>query len=278
MLTRTRKRLLSGVTASVLATTFVVPGAARPAQAAVDPSTVVAIIQFASAAFQSFKSSQNGGLTLEQATSQIINAVNTSRDVIIAHADALAVADATACVRHHILEFADIESFPLSIKQRWAQDVTACVTLIDALWSAVAQDNYSAKNELGILLGAVGPIALIARAQARFSTTELTTLLVNAFTRVRGTLGYPSCTGTFYGVSEEFWLYHNEPVVLAGSVSCFIAWDRYIRDYVGGIGDSGYFTFQGGALIDYDYGPLMQQSLQRSAGGVANAALAQLQS
>jgi hypothetical protein len=278
MLSRTRKRLLAGATATVLATTAVVPGAARPAQAAVDPSTVVAIIQFASAAFQSFKSSQDGGLTLEQATSQIINAVNASRDAINAHADALAVAEATACVRHHVLEFADIASFPLSLKQRWAQDVTACVTLIDALWSAVVQDNYSAKNELGILLGAVGPIALIARAQARFGTTELTTLLVNAFTRVRGSFGYPNCFGTFYGVNEEFWLYHYEPVVLSGAVWCVAIWDAVTRDYIGMASRGGYFTFQGGALIDYDFGPLMQESLSLSAGGVAIAALAQLQS
>ncbi|HEX6685968.1 MAG TPA: hypothetical protein VF062_24540 [Candidatus Limnocylindrales bacterium] len=273
-----RKRLLIGVTATVLATTAVVPGAARPAQATVDPSTVAAIIQFAVSAFQSFKGSQNGGLTLEQATVRIISAINLSRDAINAHADELAMADATACVRHHVLEFADIAAFPLSIKQRWAQDVTACVTLIDALWNAVLENNYTAKNQLGILLGAVGPIALIARAQARFSTVELTNLLVNAFTRVKNAFAPPYCTGTPYFINEEFWLYHYEPVLLSGGIFCSGPWDITTRTNIGTVGAGGYFWFQGGNLLNHDFGPLEQQYLRENAAGVAIAALAQLQS
>lgn len=278
MLTRMRKRLLTGVTVAVVATTAIVPGTARPAQATVDPATVASIIQFAVSAFQSFKSQQSGGLTLEQATARIISAVNLSRDAINAHADELAVAEATGCVRHHVLEFADIASFPLSIKQRWAQDVTACVTLIDALWNAVLPNNYSAKNQMGILLGAVGPIALIARAQARFGTTELSNLLVNAFTRVKNEFGYPQCTGTPYFINEEFWLYHYDPVILAGGVFCIGPWDIVTRTNLGTVSAGGYFWFHGGSLINYDFGPLMQQYLNENAAGVANAALAQLQS
>ncbi|MGX7669517.1 hypothetical protein [Plantactinospora sp. DSM 117369] len=275
MVTRMKKRLLAGASATVLATGVLVPGAARPAQA-VDPGTVASIIQFAAAAFSYFKGSQSGGMTIEQATRQIISAVNTSRDAIIAHADALAVAEATACVRHHVLEFADIAEFSLSLKQRWAQDVTSCVTLIDALWSGVGADNTGARNQLGILLGAIGPIALIARAEARFSTAELTTLLVNAFNRAKLRF-QPTCFGTPYFINEEFWLYHPEPVWLDGGFFCYGGYDSIVQDYVGMAATGGRAWFQGGNLLEYDFSPLVDASSRQTAHGVAVAALAQLQ-
>lgn len=272
-MTRLRKRFATGMAAVVLATGLVVPGGARPAQAAVDPTTVAAIIQFAAAAYSYFNSSQNGGLTLEQATSQIIGAVNASRDAINAHADALAVAEATGCVRHHVLEFADIAEFPLSLKQRWAQDVTSCVTLIDALWNAVT--NASAKNQLGILLGAIGPIALIARAQARFSVAELRSLLVNAFTRVQ-TQWQPYCMGTPYGVNEEFWMNYHDPIWLDGGFFCSGPYDTVTRTHVAQASAGGMGLFQYGALIQYDFSPLIDAASKQYAHGVAVASLAQL--
>ncbi|BCB76832.1 hypothetical protein GCM10022251_49100 [Phytohabitans flavus] len=270
---RLRTRLVAGVAAAVLATGLVVPAKARPAQAAVDPATVAAIIQFAASAYAYFNSSQNGGLTLEQATSQIIGAVNASRDAINAHADALAVAEATGCVRHHVLELADIEEFPLDLKQLWAQDVTRCVTLIDALWNAVT--NATAKNQIGILLGAIGPIALIARAQARFSVTELKSLLVNAFTRVQ-TQWQPYCMGTPYGVNEEFWMNYHDPIWLDGGFFCFGPYDTVTRTYVGQASAGGLGLFQHGMLIQYDFSPLIDAASKQYAHGVAVASLAQL--
>ncbi|WP_213450638.1 hypothetical protein [Rhizomonospora bruguierae] len=270
-----RKRLAAGVSAAVLATAALVPTGAKPARA-IDPGTVITIIQFASAAYSYFQGSQRGGLTLEQATSQMLSAVNASRDAINAHADALAVAEATGCVRHHVLEFADLEEFPLALKQMWAQDVTACVTLIDALWGAVGETNALARNELGILLGAIGPIALIARAQARFSTTDLTALLVAAFKRAR-THFTPYCYGVFYGVNEEFWMYHPEPVWLDGGYFCQGGYDVPTRTTLGSASASGIGLFQGGMLVQYDFSPLIAASSRQTAHGVAVAALAQLE-
>lgn len=268
-----RRRLVAGVTAAVLATGAAVPGGARPAQA-VDVTTVAAIIQFAAQAYSAYRNSQSGGLTLEQATSQIIGAVNASRDAINAHADTLAVAEATGCVRHHVLEFADIEYFPTSIKQRWAQDVTACVTTIDALWNAVGSTNFVAKNQLGILLGAIGPIALIARAQARFSTTDLAALLNSAFERARLTFT-PYCMGTPY-VGEEFWLSHPDPVWVDGGFFCSGAYDAVTRTTIGEASAGGAGLFHQGMLVQYNFTPLIERSSAQTAHGVAVASLAAL--
>jgi hypothetical protein len=253
----------------VLATAVAVPGGARPAQA-VDPATVGVVIQFAAAAFSFYQSSQSGGMTLEEATTRITQAVENSRDAILAHADQLAVAEASACARHHVLEFADIEEFPLGLKQRWAQDVTGCVTLIDALWGSVGQSSYEAKQQLGIALGAVGPIALIARAQAGFSTGELTSLLVSAFDRVRLSFT-PYCYG-IPNVPEEFWLSHVDPVWVPGWLVC--------QSYPGEPSSASRYDdalYLGGGLIRYDHWQvIIDQASRTSAHGVAVAALAVL--
>ncbi|MEQ4300863.1 hypothetical protein ABNF97_05630 [Plantactinospora sp. B6F1] len=260
-------------TAAVVATAVVVPGAARPAQA-VDPGTIVAVAQFALQAYGYFSSSEKGGMTIEEATSRIIVQINSTRNTIIAHLDGLATAEARACAEHHLLEFADIEEFSLSLKQRWAQDVTSCVTLINSLWSSVA--TLSAKNQLGIALGTVGPIALVARAQARFSTTELKTLLIGAFERVQQRFT-PYCQAT-PNVSEEYWQMNPDPSWVYAWYSCKPApepphWWENVGDY--SVYEVGLWHW--GSPVNYpNWQAVIDGSKRLSAASVAEAALSQL--
>ncbi|MBE1491547.1 hypothetical protein [Plantactinospora soyae] len=268
-----KQKLLKMVTATVLATAVVVPGAARPAQAT-DPATIVAVAQFALQAYGYFNSSEEGGMTIEEATSRIIVEINNTRNTIIAHLDGLATAEARACAEHHLLEFADIEEFSLSLKQRWAQDVTACVTLINSLWGAVS--TLSAKNQLGIALGTVGPIALVARAQARFSTVELKNLLVGAFERIQQRFT-PYCQAV-PNVTEVYWELNPDPSWVSAWYSCQPApepphWAEGIGSYT--VYEVGLWHW--GTPVNYPNWPAVIDGSERvSAYSVAEAALTQL--
>jgi Ricin-type beta-trefoil lectin domain-like len=269
MMSKLRRRLLPGVVAAVLATGAVVPGGARPAQAAVDPATVQFVTQFALTAFGLFRNSQNGGLTLEQATAQIISAVRSSGAQIQAHMDALAIAETNGCVAHHVLEFVDSPEWSLSLKQRWAQDVTSCVTQIDALWNAIGQYNYAGKQQLALNLGILAPIALTARAQAQFSTEALQAILVTAFRRVKSTFT-PNCAG-YPNVGEEFWQTYFDPIWLTGTFTC------QAPGSIGLASETGVGLFQGGALLQYDRMPVLRAlSSERSPHKMAVQALRDL--
>ncbi|MEE6256996.1 hypothetical protein [Plantactinospora sonchi] len=267
-----RRRLLRVVAASALATALVLPSGAQPARA-VDPGTIATIISFASQAYGYFSSSQSGGMTIEQATTLMIQRIQGAQNAIIAHMDQLATAEAKACARHHVLEFADIEEFSASLRQRWAQDVTACVTLIDSLWGALGgAQNSPARHELGMALGAVGPIALVARARAGFSTVELRNLLVTAFDRVRISFT-PYCYAT-PDVSEEYWqMYPGESWVPAWYTCFSVNGDLGIGSWT--VYEVGRWAW--GAPVDYpNWQTVFDEAGRRSAYGVAVAALAQL--
>lgn len=181
-----RRGLLRGVIVALLTAVIAIPCAVQPAAASaapaartpvetqVDPATVMTIVKGLYDLWRSFKS---GGMTVEQATAQILAAVNSAKVEIIAHMDRLAAAEARACATRHVIELADINQFNPTTMQLWAQDATGCVTLIDSLLSTVV--DKAAADSLGVSLDVVGPIALIARSRAGFSTTGLTAVLIN---------------------------------------------------------------------------------------------------
>src|SRR3954452_17778682 len=97
-LTRLRGRFVGVLLAAVTATaSLALP--AKPANA-VDPGTVAAAAQAAYSAYQKFVAHE---LTLQQATTQIINAIDAAKTQIIAHVDRLAAADARACTRAAVI-------------------------------------------------------------------------------------------------------------------------------------------------------------------------------
>ena len=185
-----RKRLLRGVTSAVVAVALALPGGARPA-AAVDPGTIATIIGAATGLFNFIKGLNSGGLSLESATRQIIAAVDNAKTAIIVEVDRVAAAQAKACATRAVIEVADIERFNPDVLQQWAQDATGCVTLIDSLISTVSDPGSI--DQLGVALNVVGPIAVLARGRAGFSTTSLQPLLRQANLNIIARLA-PTCS------------------------------------------------------------------------------------
>lgn len=136
----------------------------------------VAVVQAAYAAYQAYSASQ--ALTLEQATQQILSAIDSAKTEILSHIDQVATADARACARQAVIDFADITRFTTDTLQAFARDTTGCVTRIDSLLGAVT--DKAALDQLGFAVDAVGPISLVARARAGFDTAGLKGTLVNA--------------------------------------------------------------------------------------------------
>jgi hypothetical protein len=167
--------------AATLSLAVLLTGTAQPAQA-IDPVTTAQVITAAVKAYEAWKSNQSTG--------KVLDAINEAKTAIIAHADALAAADAKACTRHAVVEAADAAHFSPDVLTIWAQQVTGCVTLIDSLLNAVADKN--AISELGFALGTVGPIALATRKQAGLSTAGVLAILIGSHTTVK-TKAAPAC-------------------------------------------------------------------------------------
>src|SRR6185295_15060915 len=135
MTTILKKLMIRGLVAAVAATGLAVPAAGRPAQAT-DPVTITQVIEFASAAYSLFKRSKSGGLTLQEAVARMITEVRRSEAAILNRMDELTVAEVRGCSDHALLEFVESQDFSLSLKQRFAQDVTGCITDINVRYDA----------------------------------------------------------------------------------------------------------------------------------------------
>lgn len=183
-----RRGLARYAVACAMAVVVTLPGGARPAQA-VDIGTITAVINASRAAYGLWKDFTGGGKELEAAVAQITAEIEKAKTAILSHVDLLAAAEARACARHAVVELADIDTFDQVTMRTWAQQVTACVTLIDSLAATVG--DQAAIDQLGFALNSVGPIALVARARAGFSTTALTAVLLSGNTTVANRIDPP---------------------------------------------------------------------------------------
>jgi hypothetical protein len=142
-----------------------------------------------SSLFGSLTSILMGGFNLNgvlsQAISGIIGAIQQSESDILGQIDQLASVQAVSCSNDAVLEYPDINNFNPDVLQNWAQSTTSCVSTIEALWAAIPASNVKVRNELGIALSTVGPIAVTAREKAGLSTTALVSSLISAFTNVK---------------------------------------------------------------------------------------------
>ncbi|MEU5695246.1 hypothetical protein [Actinosynnema sp. NPDC020468] len=182
-----RTTLMRALTSMTLAVAVVLPAAAQPA-AAVDIGTIYSWVQKAYGLYKQF--SGGGGLSIGEATTKIIAEIDQARTDILAHVDQVAVADARACTRAAVIDFADIERFTPDTLQAYARDATACVTLIDSRLSAVT--DKASLDQLGFALAAIGPVSLVARSRAGFSTAGLVATLRTANTAVVAKLEPPA--------------------------------------------------------------------------------------
>ncbi|HET9141462.1 hypothetical protein [Actinophytocola sp.] len=181
-----RKRLTRAVIALTLAITVTATGTIKPAPAQAGPVRVqydiIAIIGAVKTLVDIWRSFRGGGMSIEAATQQILGAINTAKTDILSHMDRLAAAEARSCATRHVIELADIQQFNPTTMQIWAQDATGCVTLISSLLDVVT--DKAAADTLGAAFDVIGPIALIARSRAGFSTEALRAVLVSGNNKI----------------------------------------------------------------------------------------------
>ncbi|GIJ56630.1 hypothetical protein [Virgisporangium aurantiacum] len=190
-----KRRLFRTTAAALLAIAVMLPGGARPA-AAVSPVVIAGYVRIAVEAYTTIRDFLRPGASqddLQRAVRQIIAAIESSKTEILNRIDAIATADASACARQSVVEFADIELFTPQTMQRWAQDATGCVTRIQSLIGVVGDKAQT--DLLGLALNTAGPIAIAARARAGFSTDALRGIVAQG-NRSLVTLLEPACTFT----------------------------------------------------------------------------------
>ncbi|HKT04476.1 MAG TPA: hypothetical protein VJT31_33590 [Rugosimonospora sp.] len=183
-----KRRLFRLGTAAVLAVGVAVPLGAQPAQA-VDPGTVVAVIEAAYSLYQKF--AKSGGLTLDQAVAQIKTAIQNAQTNIINQIDLVAVASVRACAESAVINYADIDRLSPDALQTFAMDATACVTQAQSLIPAVTATPV-AVDQAGFAMNTVGPLALVARAKAGLGTSALASVLAGGNTSLLSAL-LPTC-------------------------------------------------------------------------------------
>jgi hypothetical protein len=178
-------------TTAIAAMTAAVVVAANPMPAqAVDPATIVGA---AMKAYEAYQKLAGGALTLDDATTKIINAVNAAKTDIMRHTDRLATAEVRACTTSAVINVADIAALSPDGRQLFALNATDCVTLAQSLLSTVS--SLAAVDELGFAVNVVGPISLLARTSAGLMTGGLRSSLISADNTVLARLK-PSCHDT----------------------------------------------------------------------------------
>ncbi|MGN9908282.1 hypothetical protein ACTMTJ_12130 [Phytohabitans sp. LJ34] len=215
-----RARVVRVLVAALVAVAVVVPGTVRPAQADT-ADEINKYLDIANKAVTLVKSILGGGASdaaIKSAVQQIIAAVEGAKTQIIAHVDALAAAEVQGCVRHHVIEFADIDRFDnQTVLQLWAQDATGCATLASSVLRAVS--DKAAADNLAAVVNIIGPIAMAARARAGFQTFGLTSELRSANQVAIQTLA-PRCV--------EGWAWFENDIPF---------WEIYCAAYNGDVAD-----------------------------------------
>jgi hypothetical protein len=176
-----------------LALVVVIATASLPSRTA-EAVSVADIVSGLKKAYDAYQKYRGGQYTLEQATSDMLDAIDEAKDEILAHIDAIAAADAHACARGVIINAEHMASADESVRQQLAFDSVYCLSLIEAYLATV--NDEAAVDTLGFALNALGPVVKMAYAQAGFpDDPDITDLLVNGNLAVIAKL-YPHCVVT----------------------------------------------------------------------------------
>jgi hypothetical protein len=163
--------------------------AGTPQANAQDAGQIVAFVKGAYEAYKMLTATHE--LTLDEATTRIIDAVNAVKTDTISHIDRVAAAEVQACARSAVIDFEDIRIFSLDNQQAFARDATECVSLATSYIASV--NDLGAVDQLGFAVNVVGPIALLARSYVGLSTDTLKSTLIAADDSVVSKLN-PSCS------------------------------------------------------------------------------------
>jgi hypothetical protein len=183
-----RARLVSAALALPTAAVVVFAGSPPPAHA-VEPGTILTAAKAAYEAYRMFAQTQE--LTLDQATTRIIDVVNDAKTEIISHVETIGAADVRACTRSAVSGLENIRRLSPDNQQAFALRTTDCVTLAEA-YVATFQDR-GAVDQIGFAVNIAGPIALFAHSHANLSTGSLKGTLIAANNGVVSKLR-PSCS------------------------------------------------------------------------------------
>jgi Skp family chaperone for outer membrane proteins len=186
-----RTRIVSAAVALPLAVAAVFANA--PSANAVDAGTIVSAVKQAYDAYKML--TQTHQLTLDEATTRIIDAVNAAKAETIKHIDQIATDDVQACATSAVIDFEDLQRFNLSNQQAFARDASYCVALAQTYINTV--NDPGEVDQLGFAVNVVGPIALIARSYLGLSTGTLTKTLIAADNTIVAKLN-PRCSTTTY--------------------------------------------------------------------------------
>ncbi|MEQ4300862.1 hypothetical protein ABNF97_05625 [Plantactinospora sp. B6F1] len=166
-------KLLRGFAATALALAVMLPGATQPAHA--DPDdTNNSLVDMLDLALNLLGRVGDGNVSpadLAAMTQDVINALNEAESAVIAHIDAIAVADIRDDATAAIIEFEDINNFAEETLEDWAQDVTHDAVRASSYLDAVS--GKAAIDDVGYAVVTLFPIAMVARARAGFGTTNL---------------------------------------------------------------------------------------------------------
>ncbi|WP_422772038.1 hypothetical protein ACN28C_02735 [Plantactinospora sp. WMMC1484] len=188
-----KARLLRGFAAAALTLTLVLSGAAQPAHATDPDGPNDSLIDMVDFALSLLSRVGDGGVSpaeLAAMTQDVINALNEAESAVIAHLDAIAVADIRDDATAAVIEFDDINNFAEETLEDWAQEVTH-----DAIRASTYLDALSGKgaiDDVGYAVVTLYPIALVARARAGFGTANLRTNYRAALQKLIDKLA-PSC-------------------------------------------------------------------------------------
>jgi hypothetical protein len=185
--------------AVALAFAILVPVSIQPAQAQPGSTQSVTTVQewltIVNTAWNLIKSVLgSGGPSISDAINQIVAKIEQSKTEILSHIDAIATAEAKACARHAVVEFADVNLFNPDVLQGWTQNVTGCAISIDSLIGSVTDTGQ--KDQLGFALNIAGPIAIAARIKVGFTTSLLIETLKHGQNGIISQL-FPGCTTTW---------------------------------------------------------------------------------
>lgn len=256
--TMSGNRILRYATAVVAGACLAVGAAPPPPAHAVTFDQVVAAMKAAYDVYDKFLS---GALTLDQATTQVINAINAAKTEIKHEVDAMTTVDIRSCARAAVIDYEDIDVMNPDVLQDFARDTTDCAT--DAEDAIRHASSKAVIDEVGFALNTVGPIALLARANAGFSTSGLVLVLVDGNNGLLDRLA-PSCFASpLWGDAEP-----------GGPVEVILR----CTAYNGNVGiDSVIANIRrGDPLPPFDYSHARTQAMRGTSWQIATAVLPEL--
>jgi hypothetical protein len=184
-----KKLIRSVVTAAVVSLSVVTTS--TPARA-VTGAEVQQILAAAKAAYDAYQLFAGGDLSVQSATTQILNAITNAKNEILARIDAVVAAEARACAQDAVLDFEIFNLLSPDNQQAFARDARSCVNLIDSNLARTDIDK-AAVDQIGFALQAVGPIMLISSSRVGFSNSAYFPVLRRSTQAVITKLT-PTCT------------------------------------------------------------------------------------